>query len=278
MSTPGRPPRKCRRIVGVSTKMYFSSEKTTNFTSTFSSNLNLLPEQERLKIASTTDVFIIPDFIQLRGVIDSLLSRSPNLGGGTEILVGAQDCHWEDYGSFTGEVSPAVLAAVGCRIVELGHAERRRLFGETDETTAKKAAAVVRNGMVPLVCVGEVSRPTGGTEGLEKAVEEVMVQVRSVLAAIADKEAEVILAYEPVWAIGASEPAGVDHVLGVVRRIKESEEFKARMEGSVRILYGGSAGPGLFDKLKSELDGLFLGRFAHDPEQFVKTIREVAEA
>ncbi|KAM7189577.1 Triosephosphate isomerase [Rhypophila sp. PSN 637] len=278
MSTKAAP-RKCRRIVGVSTKMYFSSDKTTNFTSTFSSKINILSEPERLKIASTTDVFIIPDFIQLRGVIDSLLSRSPNLGGG-EILVGAQDCHWEDYGSFTGEVSPAVLADVGCRIVELGHAERRRLFGETDETTAKKAAAVVRNGMIPLVCVGEVSQPVGteGEDGLDKAVEEVMVQVRSVLAAIQDREAEVILAYEPVWAIGADKPAGVDHVLGVVKRIRESEEFKARTEGTVRILYGGSAGPGLFDKLKSELDGLFLGRFAHDPEQFVKTIREVAEA
>ncbi|KAM7203398.1 Triosephosphate isomerase [Naviculisporaceae sp. PSN 640] len=277
---PARPPTK--RIVGVSTKMYFSFARTTSFVSSFLSQLESLSESERATIAIQSDVFIIPDHVSLTSVISQAMSAPSPM----KVLVGAQDCYSEDSGAFTGEVSPSVVAEVGCRIVELGHAERRRLFGETDETTALKAAAVVRNGMVPLVCVGEISAPSssgsaggeGDVSGLEKAVAEVMVQVRSVLAALPDNDAEVILAYEPVWAIGASEPAGVDHVLSVARRIRASEEVRRRKEGSLRILYGGSAGPGLFEKLKGELDGLFLGRFAHDPEQFLKTIREVAEA
>lgn len=287
MSSPtplSAPTRPNKRIVGVSTKMYFSFAKTTFFVSSLLSQLDPLPESERAAIANKTDIFIIPDHVTLT----SVLMRTAFAPTPMRILVGAQDCYSEDSGPFTGEVSPSVLAEVGCKIVELGHAERRRLFGETDETAALKAAAVVRNGMVPLVCVGEVSPPPstssssstgeGNEDVLGKAVAEVMVQVRSVLAALPDNEAEVILAYEPVWAIGASEPAGVDHVLGVVRRIRESEEVSRRKEGSVRILYGGSAGPGLFEKLKGELDGLFLGRFAHDPERFLKTVREVADA
>lgn len=136
-------------------------------------------------------------------------------------------------------------------------------------------------GMIPLVCVGEVAAPAfsqapASDYELAKAASEVMVQVRSVLSAVSD-EKQIILAYEPVWAIGASEPAPVEHVLGVVKRIRESPEVQNRT-GLVRIVYGGSAGPGLFDKLKGEVDGLFLGRFAHDPEQFLKTVLEVARA
>ncbi|TLD21937.1 hypothetical protein PspLS_08241 [Pyricularia sp. CBS 133598] len=188
------------------------------------------------------------------------------------ILPGAQDCYSEDAGAYTGEVSPAVLAEVGCRIVELGHAERRRLFAETDATTAAKAAAVVRNGMIPLVCVGETARQ----DDISAAVADVAAQVQAVMAAVPD-DAEVVLAYEPVWAIGAAQPAAAEYVVSVTRGIRELECVRAR-EGPVRILYGGSAGPGLFEKLKDGVDGLFLGRFAHDPEQFIRTIQEVSEA
>ena len=248
-----------RRIIGLSTKMYFSLQRTHDFTTSALAALETLTPETRSKL----DIFIIPDFVTLYPTGKLLESSS--------VWLGAQDTHWEDGGAFTGEVSPSVLKEVGVRIVEVGHAERRRIFGEDDDITAKKAAAVARNGMVPLVCIGE---KTKGDYNI--AVDECQVQVDAVMAGVAD-DAEVVLAYEPVWAIGASQPAGEEHVLAVVRGIRELQSVKGR-SGSTRVVYGGSAGPGLYERLKDGVDGLFLGRFGHDPAQFVKTVREVAEA
>ncbi|KAK0636529.1 Triosephosphate isomerase [Bombardia bombarda] len=271
-------PRRRRRIVGVSTKMYFSAARTKSFVNAI---LSLLASSGSDSL-DDIDIFIVPDHVTLAGVVCQVETAAA--AGRVErkkVIIGAQDCHSAESGAFTGAVSPAVLAEVGCGMVELGHAERRRLFGETDESVRDKAKAVVRCGMVPLVCIGEVDGFGGkgkGAEGrVQAAAEEVMVQVRSVLGAL-PAEAEVVLAYEPVWAIGAAEPAPVEHVRGVVRRVRESAEVKGRREGSVRIVYGGSAGPGLFERLGGDVvDGLFLGRFAHDPEQFYRTVCEVAE-
>lgn len=253
-----------RRLVGVSTKMYFSAARTASY---LTSLLDLLAQHQQQPDLSSLDIFFIPDLLTVAPSA-SLLAAS----NGTPILLGAQDCAPHAHGPYTGEVSPAVLAELGVRFVELGHAERRILFGETDADVAAKAKAVVDCGMVPLVCVGEVER--GG--GVDEAVEAVMAQVRGVLEAVGD-EAEVVLAYEPVWAIGAEAPAGVEHVVGVVGRVRGSAEVVGR-KGGVRIVYGGSAGPGLFGRLGGEVDGLFLGRFAHEAEGFYRTICEVADA
>lgn len=238
--------------------MYFSAARTRQFVDEV---LQLVSKSPQL--LDEVDVFIIPDHITLTSVI-AQLDR-------TKILTGAQDAFYEDSGAFTGEVSPQVLAEVGCRIVELGHAERRRIFKETDEDAARKAAAAARNGMIPLVCIGE------RTQGeVVLAVDECRAQVESVMAAVPE-DAEVILAYEPVWAIGASSPAAAEYVVNVVKDIRALDCVQRR-SGTTRILYGGSAGPGLFEKLKGGVDGLFLGRFAHDPAQFFKTIQEIASA
>ncbi|KAI1866675.1 uncharacterized protein JN550_007528 [Neoarthrinium moseri] len=238
--------------------MYFSAARTRQYVDELVQLLSKSPE-----LLDDVDVFIIPDHITLTSVVAQLKR--------TKILTGAQDAFYEDSGAYTGEVSPQVLAEVGCRIIELGHAERRRIFGETDEDAAKKAAAAARNGMIPLVCIGE------RTQGqVTIAVEECRSQVESVMAAVPD-DTEVILAYEPVWAIGAKEPAGAEYVVNVVRDIRTLDCVQRR-KGITRILYGGSAGPGLFEKLKGGLDGLFLGRFGHDPAQFYKTLQEIASA
>ncbi|KAK2609225.1 hypothetical protein QQS21_002159 [Conoideocrella luteorostrata] len=251
-----------RRLIGLSTKMYFSLTRNREVTSGILEHLAKCTASS----LSHVDIFIIPDFVTLRETAQHIQSSQAQV----PIWIGAQDCHWEDSGAFTGEVSPAVLSQAGVKIVEVGHAERRRLFGETDATVAKKAAAVSRNGMVPLVCVGEQTKGDIGA-----AVDECRVQVEAVIAEV-PSTAEVALAYEPVWAIGASEPAGEEHVLEVVAGIRQLDCVKAR-EGVTRIVYGGSAGPGLYERLKTGLDGLFLGRFGHDPERFVKTVQEVAE-
>ncbi|ROV89769.1 hypothetical protein VSDG_08575 [Cytospora chrysosperma] len=240
--------------------MYFSAQRTRQYVSDVVAQLSALPD-----LASSVDIFIIPDAITLTSVIAQI--RSSN----APVLVGAQDAFWEDSGAYTGEVSPSVLAEVGCQMVELGHAERRRMFGEGDVETARKAAAAARNGLIPLVCIGERTRGM-----VSMAVGECATQVEAVIAAVPD-DAEVVLAYEPVWAIGAAEPAAAEHVVGVVDAIRELPALRGR-QGVTRIIYGGSAGPGLFEKLKQSADGLFLGRFGHDPGALVKTIREVASA
>ncbi|KAF2836056.1 triosephosphate isomeras-like protein [Patellaria atrata CBS 101060] len=256
---PPVPPLE-RRIVGTSLKMYFSPSRTLSYTKNIAS---LAP----LAAASNVDLFLIPDFLNLTSCA-SILSSTPD-----PVLLGAQDTYFEDYGAFTGEVSPQSLKDIGVSIVELGHAERRRLFGETDGNIAKKAAAVVRNGMIPLICVGEVSAPSSGpaSAAVGMAVRECRTQMLSALAAIPDGS-EVIFAYEPVWAIGASEPAGKDHVVAVT---KELRRICGERKGRVRILYGGSAGPGTFENLKEGVDGLFLGRFAHEVGNLEKVIEEM---
>ncbi|GAA4662511.1 triose-phosphate isomerase [Kineococcus glutinatus] len=214
--------------------------------------------------ACGVDAFVIPDFVSL--------AAGAELLAGSGIALGAQDAFWEDAGAYTGEVSPAVLAEAGCSMVELGHAERRRLFGEDDAVTARKAAAAARNGLVPLVCIGETTRDGEGAAAVSAAVAECRPQVESVLAAVPD-DSEVVLAYEPVWAIGQPQPASADHVVAVTQQLRA---IAGARTGTTRILYGGSAGPGLFASLAEGVDGLFLGRFAHDVAAFRDVITELA--
>lgn len=160
----------------------------------------------------------------------------------------------------------------------VGHAERRRLFHETDAEVAQKTAGVLRNSMIPLVCIGEKTQGS-----VREAVEECRVQVESVLEMVGVGQ-EVWFAYEPVWAIGASEAAGGEWVRGVVGGLKGvSEDFmeeKGMGSREIRWLYGGSAGPGTWGEIGGEdveggVDGLFLGRFAHDIQRLRMVVEEV---
>ena len=248
-------------LVGVNTKMYFDLPTTTAYVSAVS---KIAPPAK-----SSCGIFIIPSYPCLSAA-HSLLEGTP------QVLLGAQNCYTEDSGAFTGEVSPLVLKQVGCSMVCLGHAERRRApVNETNEVVAKKAKAVVRNGMIPLICIGEMAKSNIMSEGVGLAIKECSPQIMEVLQAV-PKDAPLVFAYEPVWAIGAQEPASADHVLAVVKSLKELTD---QVEGktAVRILYGGSAKPGTWQTLKDGVDGLFLGRFAHNVENFKKVIREVQE-
>lgn len=248
-----------RRIVGVSLKMYFDLPRTLSY-------VRGVHQLDGEAWNARVDLFVIPDFVTL---MESARILEPS-----HVMVGAQDTFWEDSGAYTGEVSPLVLAQAGARIVEIGHAERRAQFGETDEWVAKKAAAAARNGLIPLVCIGERTHHSVASAAVGAAVEECRPQIMSVLKAVPD-EHEVILAYEPVWAIGAKEPADPDHVVNVT---KELRKMAGGRKGVTRIVYGGSAGPGTFAKIAEGVDGLFLGRFAHDVNNLQKVIQEVGEA
>ncbi|ORY00654.1 Triosephosphate isomerase [Clohesyomyces aquaticus] len=248
-----------RRIVGVSLKMYFDLQSTLSY-------VRGVYQLDGQAWNARVDLFVIPDFVTLMESARILESSS--------VMLGAQDTHWEDSGAHTGEVSPKVLQQAGANIVEIGHAERRAVFGETDDWVARKAGAVARNGMIPLVCIGEKKHSNIASAAVGMAVEECRPQVTSVLSAVPD-DVEVILAYEPVWAIGAAEPANPDHVVNVT---KELRKMAGSRKGVTRIVYGGSAGPGTFAKIAEGVDGLFLGRFAHDINNLKQVIEEIGAA
>jgi triosephosphate isomerase len=271
-----------QKLLIISLKMYFTPARTLQYLRDLLDPANeiVLPRNRaRLLLA------LIPDFLTVYPCAEIIRNWESKLVPAAAderrslpppFLLGGQDAFWEALGAYTGEVSPQALREVGASIVELGHAERRAIFRETDEITAKKAAAVSAQGMVPLVCVGEIQAPGAvASQAVGSAVRECEVQMRAVLDAI-PAAAPVIFAYEPVWAIGKPQPAGVDHVSAVVDGIRAAI---GQREGDVRVLYGGSAGPGLWGQggLGKAVDGMFLGRFAHEVEGVKKVVREVEE-
>ena len=241
-------------VVGVSLKMYFGHRQAREW-------FDEVAERVRgHRAVQDGDVllFIIPTNLQIGAAVEAFAD--------TPVQIGAQDVATDDAGAFTGEVSAAELAEVGVMLAEIGHAERRRLFGETDEVVAAKAAAALRNGILPVLCLGESDR-----------LETTDAAATTVAQLHADPEGapdgSVIVAYEPVWAIGAPEPAPVGHITGVARALREA--LDATRPGSI-VIYGGSAGPGLLTELGDSVDGLFLGRFAHDPDALVRVLDEAA--
>ncbi|KAJ5569661.1 Aldolase-type TIM barrel [Penicillium hispanicum] len=263
------------KLLLISLKMYFTPQRTLTYLRGL-----LDPSNDIVRPANRDKLLLalIPDFLTIWPCAEILREYESHLNANMlsppPFLLGAQDCMWEENGAYTGEVSPASIKALGCSIVELGHAERRAIFGETDEQTARKAAATCAQGMVPLVCVGEVTAPGPvASEAVGLAVAECAVLIRAVLGAI-PADAPVIFAYEPVWAIGQPKPAGVDHVAAVVEGIRGVIGPR-----NARVLYGGSAGPGLWGAggLGKAVDGMFLGRFAHEIAGVRKVVREVEE-
>ncbi|KAL4818936.1 Triosephosphate isomerase [Aspergillus spinulosporus] len=268
-----------KNLLLISLKMYFEPSRTLEYCRALLDPKNdIVRPENRSKLL----LALIPDFLTVYPCAEiireyvSTLPKDDSPWLPAPFLLGAQDCFWEPLGAYTGEVSPQSLSSLGVSIVELAHAERRSIFGETDEQAARKAAAVCAQGMVPLVCIGEISAPgpvASAAVGL--AVRECEPLVRAVLSAI-PADAPIIFAYEPVWAIGKPKPASVDHISAVVDGLRA---LISQRSGDVRILYGGSAGPGLWGPggLGKAVDGMFLGRFAHEIEGVRKVVREVEE-
>ncbi|MFH8404039.1 triose-phosphate isomerase family protein [Streptomyces sp. NPDC018019] len=245
-----------RPVVGVSLKLYFGLAATRKWLAEVAALQDAMAQLPR-----PVDLFVLPAF--------PALADARELLAGTGIAYGAQDVHWAETGAWTGEVSAGMLAEAGARYAAVGHAERRRHFGETDTTVAAKAGAAVRAGLVPVICAGERH-----DAGPARAVEETLTQVRAALGGTGPGS-EVIIAYEPVWAIGAREPAPAQHV----RTVATAVGACLRDHGvSGRVVYGGTAGPGTFGQLAGSVDGLFLGRLAHDTGSLRQVLEEVAAA
>ncbi|MBO1358488.1 triose-phosphate isomerase [Acetobacter sacchari] len=198
--------------------------------------------------------FIIPPFTMVRDV-KHMIADLP-------VKVGAQNMHWEDSGAWTGEISPPMLIDCGLDLVELGHSERRAHFGETDETVGLKVAAALAHGLTPLICIGETAEDK--SNGRADSVLE--REVRAALRHVAAKEAStILLAYEPVWAIGErGTPASADYADARHKHISTvAEDCLGR---KLPCLYGGSVNPKNCRELAScsHIDGLFIGRSAWD--------------
>jgi triosephosphate isomerase len=230
-----------------------------------------------------------------------MLPAAAEILAGAPVLLGAQDCGWAD-GPWTGEVAPSMLAELGVRLVEIGHAERRAHFGESDAVVALKVRAADDAGLTPLLCVGEDSAGTGsagaglagtgsagaglagtgsagagssgGSADAGAAARFVYRQIEAAVGGDWALAARLIIAYEPVWAIGAAEPADASHVSDVVSHLRSRLAVHGLPD--LPVIYGGSAKPGLLPRLGG-VSGLFLGRFAHDAANFGRVLDEALQ-
>ncbi|MDD5634743.1 MAG: triose-phosphate isomerase [Candidatus Omnitrophica bacterium] len=215
------------------------------------------------------EIVVCPPFVDL-GDVCEMLDES-------NILVGAQNCYWEKEGAFTGEVSIPMLKSIGCKYVVIGHSERRQFFGETDETVNKKVAACINGGLIPIMCVGEVlaEREAG------KTLDVVKKQVSGGLKGFNETFiSTLIIAYEPVWAIGTGRtatPLQAQEVHSMIRDLLSKLYSKAKAD-SIRILYGGSVKPdNIVDLMKQgDIDGALIGGASLKSASFVDIIRSTS--
>ncbi|WP_300266625.1 triose-phosphate isomerase family protein [Microbacterium sp.] len=242
-------------LIGASLKSYFSREEGRAWFHEVSRAIAQRGDP------SDVDVFVIPSYLQIHDAMSAFAD--------TGVRIGAQDVSAHPHGAFTGEIPAAELSESGVAFAEVGHAERRRLFGESDADAAAKTAAALTYGVTPLLCLGESERVDAPV-----AAAAVTAQLRANLTDV--PTGGVVIAYEPVWAIGAASSAPREHIVTVARALRRALNEDPARRGS-RVIYGGSAGPGLLTALGDDIDGLFLGRSAHDVSSFIAVVDEAAE-
>ena len=246
-----------RPIIAGNWKMYKTRQET------FAFFRGLIPQ---IQESRHCEIVVAPPF--------TALSTAVAEAEGTRIAVSAQDVHWEPQGAFTGEISVKMLIDVGCTYTIIGHSERRQFFGETDETVEKKTLAAVAGGLNAIVCVGETlsERDSG------QAVEVVRRQVRNGLGRLTTPDlSHIIVAYEPVWAIGTGRTATPEIAAEMHAAIRKTftEIFNEAAGNALRILYGGSVKPDNISALmkKEDIDGALVGGASLDPASFAAIIK-----
>jgi triosephosphate isomerase len=244
-------------IIAGNWKMFKTRSETSAFFDT------LIPEIQNVEHC---DIVVAPAFTALATAAEEV--------DGTRVTIAAQDVHWEAEGAFTGEVSVRMLLDAGCTYTIVGHSERRQYFGETDESVEKKTRTAVRGGLNAIVCVGE----TLAERDADRALEVVRRQIRAGLGRLTESDlSHIIVAYEPVWAIGTGrtatpEIAGEMHA--EIRRTFAAIYNAAAAEG-LRILYGGSVKPDNISALmkQGDIDGALVGGASLDPASFAAIIK-----
>src|ERR1700722_18307503 len=247
---------KRRRVMAGNWKMFKTLAETRAFFSAF------LPLVRDVK---DRDMVVAPPFT----AISSAVAETQ----GSAVAISAQDVYWGKEGALTGEVSAGMLAEAGCRYVIVGHSERRQLFRETDDNVAKKSLMALSVGLTPIVCVGETDEER--SNGLEKEVLERQFN-HGPGALTADEFSRILLAYEPVWAIGTGKVATPEIAAAAHSFIRRcaAEKFSVAHASALRILYGGSVKPDNIKGLmaQDELDGVLVGGASLDPKSFASIV------
>jgi triosephosphate isomerase len=238
-------------------KMYKTAAETKTFFDQFRPAVDGVTDRE---------IVICPPFVNLTVAIDCAANGRIEIGG--------QNCFWEKEGAYTGEVAAGMLAALGAKWVLIGHSERRQYFGETDETVMKRTVAALSAGLNPIVCVGErlEERESDRTKDVLKA------QFEGGIARLSPEQFEkIVIAYEPVWAIGTGKTATPDIAEDAHEAIREVAEnkFGAGAAAKLRILYGGSVKPDNTKALmgQSNIDGVLVGGASLDPNSFASIVK-----
>lgn len=249
-----------RRVIAGNWKMFKSQMETELFFSSFTTLVEGI---------SQCDIVVCPPFTALHAAVDA--------ARGTQVSIGAQDVFWEKEGAFTGEISPQMLVDAGCTYVIIGHSERRQFFGETDETVARKTKAALAAGLIPIVCIGETlqHREGGMTEHICRS--QFLDGPGSLTP---DEFSRILIAYEPVWAIGTGKTATPQIAAETHRLIRQctADKFSAAHASALRILYGGSVKPDNIQGLmaEQELDGALVGGASLDAKSFANIILDCA--
>jgi triosephosphate isomerase len=251
---------KRRRVIAGNWKMFKTQMETEVFFSAFSMLVDGIQE---------CDIVIAPPFTAIHSAVEA--------ARGSQIAIAAQDVFWEKEGAFTGEISPQMLVEAGCRYVIIGHSERRQFFGETDETVAKKAKTALAAGLTPIVCIGEMlhHREAGTTEQVCRT------QFLDGPGSLTPSEfSRILIAYEPVWAIGTGKTATPEIAAEVHQLIRNcaAEKFTAAHASALRILYGGSVKPDNIQGLmaQEEIDGALVGGASLEAKSFATIVRDCA--
>jgi len=243
-------------VIAGNWKMYKTQREARDFFAEF---------QPLVAAATHCEIVVAPTF--------TALAASVEAAKGSAIGIAAQDVYWASEGAFTGEVSPRMLVEAGCRAVIIGHSERRQFFGETDESANRKVKAAVAAGLTPILCVGELlaEREAGDTQSVLER------QFRGSLAALTTAEfSRIIMAYEPVWAIGTGRTATPEIAAEAHKFLRDlaARSFSAKDAASLRILYGGSVKPENIKGLmaQAEIDGALVGGASLDARQFAAIV------
>jgi triosephosphate isomerase len=221
---------------------------------------------ERVNGVTDVDIMIAPTYTALEPVF-KVIKNSP-------VSLGAQNLFWENEGAYTGEISAPMLKSVGCQYGIIGHSERRQYFGETDETVNKKIQAAIQVGLKPVFCIGETEEERESEQTLSVLDKQVKKGLEGLFS---DQLDTLIIAYEPVWAIGTGKTATDDQAQDVHQFIRSlvQKHFNNALSDSIRILYGGSVKPDNIAGLMSmpDIDGALVGGASLDAESFSKIVR-----
>ncbi len=248
--------RKRKPVIAGNWKMYKTRQEARDFFAAF---------KPLVSSATHCEIVVAPPFPAIAACVEA--------ASGSAISIAAQNMYWANEGAFTGEVSPRMLVEAGCRAVIVAHSERRQFFGETDESANRKVKAALAAGLTPILCVGETlaERESGGTQ---KVLEK---QFRGSLAALIPAEfSRIIMAYEPVWAIGTGRTATPEIAAEAHKFLRDlaAASFTGEYAASLRILYGGSVKPENIKSLmaQAEIDGALVGGASLDAAQFAAIV------